>query len=60
MTYAGETVLGGGATHLCGEVIRVLQTSSKQKALCSAEREREGGETALPFHRKVPGGQHGA
>lgn len=40
---------GGGATHLCGEVIRVLQTSSKQKALCSAEREREGGRQLSRF-----------
>lgn len=60
----------GGRQHLCGEVILALQTSSKQKPLWSAEseeaREREGGGVeggvgaALPFHREVPGGQHGA
>ena len=61
-----------GPTHLCGEVIRALQTSSKQKGLWSAGGERrrrrraggrrEGGrgEAVLPFHREVPGGQHGA
>lgn len=38
-----------GPTHLCGEVIRALQTSSKQKALWSAERERE----------RVEGGREG-
>lgn len=31
-------------TRLCREVIRALQTSSKQKALWSAERARGGGE----------------
>lgn len=59
-----------GPTRLRGEVIRALQTSSKQKGLWSAKGEegggREGGRcvcvggAALPFHREVPGGQHGA
>lgn len=52
---------------------RELQTSSKQKALSQRESERwvERGEEGkgekrrrggwvLPFHREVPGGQHGA
>lgn len=58
----------GGRQHLCGEVILALQTSSKQKPLWSAESEEAGGGgreeggvgAALPFHREVPGGQHGA
>lgn len=68
--------MGDGRAHthgLCGEVIRALQTSSKQKGLRSAEGEerREGGGTEggkeggggrepLLFHGEVPGGQHGA